>query len=342
MDELIEIVSGEKTMNEQSKVTVSRREFMGGAAALAASTMMSRYALAGPGGGKAKKPNSKFNGVQIGAITYSFRSMPSTAEDLLKYLVECGISSVELMGEPAEQFAGVPSGARGGPRGGRGQMNEEQKKAQQQGREEQLKWRLSAPMDKYKALRKMYNDAGVNIHIVKFGSIGDAGMTDGEIEYYFNAAKALGAKGITRELSEEAAKRLAPFADKHKIMIGFHNHTKITPTTYDGPILSYGKYLGINFDIGHYLAGTSESPIPLIQKHHDRILSLHLKDRKTNNGANLPFGQGDTPVAQILQLMRKEKWTFPADIELEYQIPEGSDAVAEVKKCVAFCKQALA
>jgi sugar phosphate isomerase/epimerase len=303
--------------------------------------MMSRYALAGPGGEKAGKPNSKFNGVQIGAITYSFRGMPSTAEDLLKYLVQCGLSSVELMGEPAEQFAGVPAGGRGGPRGGRGQPTEEQKKAQQQGREEQLKWRLSAPMDKYKALRKLYNDAGVNIYIVKFGSIGDAGMTDGEIDYYFNAAKALGAKGITRELSEEAAQRLGPFADKHKIMIGFHNHTKITPTTYDGTILSYGKYLGINFDVGHYLAGTSESPIPIIQKHHDRILSLHLKDRKTNNGPNVPFGQGDTPVAQILQLMRKEKWTFPADIELEYPVPEGSDAVAEVTKCVAYCRQAL-
>ncbi len=337
-------------MNEQGKVTVSRREFMGGAAALAASAIMSQYAVAGPGGGKASKPatrtagkpNSKFNGVQIGAITYSFRSMPSTAEDLLKYIVQCGISSVELMGEPAEEYAGVPSGGRGGPRGGRGQMTDEQRNAQRQRQEEQLKWRLSAPMDKYKALRKLYNDAGVNIHIVKFGNIGNPGMTDGEIDYYFNVAKALGAKGITRELSEEAAKKLGPFADKHKIMIGFHNHTNITPTTYDGSILSYGKYLGINFDIGHFVAGTSESPIPLIQKHHDRILSLHLKDRKVNNGANLPFGQGDTPVAQVLQLMRKEKWTFPADIELEYKVPEGSDSVAEVTKCVQFCKEALA
>jgi len=334
-------------MNEQNKIRVSRREFMGGAVAVAASSIMPGYAFAGGGKGAGKpasrlagKPNSKFNGVQIGAITYSFRSMPSTAEDLLKYLVQCGLSSVELMGEPAEQFAGVPAG--GGRGRARGPASEEQKKTQQQGREEQLKWRLSAPMDKYRALRKMYNDAGVNIHVVKFGSIGDAGMTDGEIEYYFNAAKALGAKGITRELSEEAAKRLGPIADKHKIMIGFHNHTKITPTTYDGPILSYGKYLGLNFDVGHYLAGTSESPIPIIQKHHDRILSLHLKDRKTNNGANLPFGQGDTPVPAILQLMKKEKWTFPADIELEYQIPEGSDAVAEVTKCVQFCKEALA
>ena len=330
-------------MKEQSKVTISRRGFMGGAAAIAASTIMSRYALGSSGAPGAGKPNSNFNGVQIGAITYSFRSMPGTAEDILKYLVRCGLSSVELMGEPAEQFAGAPSGGGRGPRrGGRGQMTDEQRQARQKAQEEQLKWRLSVSMDKYKALRKMYNDAGVNIHIVKFGSIGNSNMTDEEIDYYFNVAKALGARGITRELSEEAARRLGPIAEKHKIMIGFHNHTQLTSTTYDGPILSYGKYLGINFDVGHFVAGTSESPIPLILKHHDRILSLHLKDRKVNNGPNMPFGEGDTPVALILQLMKRERWKFPADIELEYRVPEGSDAVAEVARCVQFCRESLA
>lgn len=329
-------------MKEQSKVTISRRVFMGGAAAIAASTIMSRYALGSSGAPGASKPNSNFNGVQIGAITYSFRGMPGTAEDLLKYLVRCGLSSVELMGEPAEQFAGAPRGPGRGRRRGRGQMTEEQRQARQKAQEEQLKWRLSVSMDKYKALRKLYKDAGVNIHIVKFGSIGNSNMTDEEINYYFNVAKALGAKGITRELSEEAARRLGPIADEHKIMIGFHNHTQLTSTTYDGPILSYGKYLGINFDVGHFVAGTSESPIPLILKHHDRILSLHLKDRKVNNGPNMPFGEGDTPVALILQLMKRKRWKFPADIELEYKVPEGSDAVAEVTKCVQFCRESLA
>ncbi len=172
--------------------------------------------------------------------------------------------------------------------------------------------------------------------------IGDRNMTDGEIDYYFNVAKALGAKGITRELSEDAAQRLGPIADQHKIMIGFHNHTQMTPTTYDGPILSHGKHLGINFDIGHYVAGTNRSPIPIIEKFHDRILSLHLKDRKINNGPNMPFGQGDTPVALVLQLLKRNQSTFPADIELEYPIPESSDAVAETTQCVQFCRQALA
>jgi sugar phosphate isomerase/epimerase len=306
---------------KNQKNTLSRRSFIGAAAALAASSAIPKFSLAAG----AAKPNSKFNGAQIGVITYSYRSMPGTAEDLLKYLIKCGISSIELMGGPVEQFAGAPSGGRRG-----------------RGEKSLLDWRVSAPMDKFKALRKMYNNAGVNIHIVKFGNIGNPGMSDTEIDYYFKVAKALGAKGITRELSEGAAKRLGPIADKHKIMIGFHNHTQLKPTTYDGSILSYGQYLGVNLDIGHYVAGTNYSPIPLIVKYHKRILSLHLKDRKVNNGPNMPFGQGDTPVALVLQYMKRSKLTFPADIELEYKIPQGSDAVTEVTKCVKFCKQALA
>jgi len=318
---------------------MSRRELLGGAAAVAALAMAPGAMLKGVAGQTAGKPDSKFGGVQIGTITYSYRGLPGTAEDILKYVVQSGISSIELMGEPVEQFAGVPALARGGRRG---EMSEEQRKAVEKSRKEQLQWRLSVSMEKYQALRKLYNDAGVEIHIVKFGNIGDAGMTDGEIDYYFKVAKALGARGITRELSEDAAKRRGPIADKHEIMIGFHNHTQMTPQTYEGPILSYGKYLGINFDIGHYVAGTNRSPIPIIEKYHDRILSLHLKDRKVNNGANMPFGQGDTPVALVLQLLKREKWTFPADIELEYPVPQDSDPVAETAKCVQFCKQALA
>ncbi len=298
---------------QESYATLSRRSFLGGTAALAASSLVPGRLFASPDA----KPDSVFGGVQIGVITYSYRSLPGSAENLLDYITKCGISSVELMGGPAEQFA-------------RTYMNSEQ------GRDS------SDPMAGFKALRKLYNDAGVNIHIVKFGNIGDGGMPDEQIDYYFEVAKALGARGITREISEDAAKRLGPIADRHEIVIGFHNHTQINQTTYDGPILSYGKYLGINLDIGHYVAGTSEPSLPQIEKHKDRILSLHVKDRKKNNGPNTPFGEGDTDIVAVLQYMKDHKLTFPADIELEYSIPQGSDAVQEVTKCVEYCRAALA
>jgi sugar phosphate isomerase/epimerase len=301
---------------QESNTTVSRRTFLAGTAALAASSMIPDRSSAA----SAFRPDSKFGGVQIGVITYSYRSLPGSAENLLDYITQCGISSVELMGGPAEQFAQAATDGAG--------------KSLQD-------WRLSASMEGFQALRKMYNDAGVNIHIVKFGDIGNPGMPDEQIEYYFKVAKALGANGITREISEAAAERLGPIADRHEIMIGFHNHTQITPTLYDGPILSHGKFLGINLDIGHYVAGTNQPSLPQVEKHRERILSLHLKDRKKDNGPNTPFGEGDTDLVEVLQYMKEHQLTFPADIELEYRIPEGSDAVQEVKRCVEYCRDAL-
>jgi len=325
---------------------VTRRELIGTmTAASAAAAWAPGYGFGAPvPRAPVGRPDSNFGGVQIGAITYSFRSMPSTAEDLLNYLTECGLSSVELMGEPAEQFAGAPSFER--PRMTPGQRPTEAQRAEMLARRktfavELRKWRLSAPMDKFKELRKMYADAGVKIYIIKFSDLNES-MPDDEIEYCFTVAKVLGARGITTELSEEKARRLGPFADRHQIMVGLHNHTQVNSESWEKPF-TYGKYLAMNFDIGHFVAGTNESPIPLIQKYgRDRILSLHLKDRKVNDGANLPFGQGDTPVALVLQLIKREKYPFEADIELEYAIPEGSNAVAEVKKCVGFCKIASA
>lgn len=338
-------------MKEPNRNTshMTRRDFVGYTAAMAATPLVPRSALDRKNfvfGRQGAKPNSKFNGVQIGTITYSFREMPSTADDILNYVVDCGISSIELMGEPAEQFAGAPVLERPPfPRPGE-QISEEQRAQFQAARRAQAEatreWRSTAAMTPFETLRKKYNDAGVEIHIVKFGDIGPD-MSSDELNYCFNVAKTLGARGITTELSEEKAVFLAPIAAEHEIMIGFHNHTQVDPSSWDGP-LSHGKYLAMNFDFGHYVAGTNMSPIPIIEKYGDqgRILNLHVKDRKINFGPNMPFGEGDTPLALILQLMKRKGYTFPADIELEYEVPEGSDPVTEVKRCVEFCKTALA
>jgi sugar phosphate isomerase/epimerase len=170
-------------------------------------------------------------------------------------------------------------------------------------------------------------------------------MTDEELAYFFNTAEALGAHQITTELPTDTAltQRVGDYAAKRKIWMGYHNHTQVNFNSWD-TALAQSKYNGINFDVGHYAAAVSESPIPFIQKYHDRITCLHLKDRKfkTNGGQNMVWGQGDTPLKEILVLMKKEKYRFPAGIELEYRIPDGSTTMAEIAKCLEFCKEALA
>jgi sugar phosphate isomerase/epimerase len=315
----------------------------------------------------AAKPNSNFDGVQVGVITYSYRSMPGAndAKELLKYIVDSGCSGIEMMAPAAEIYAGAPLPSGRGPAGGgqgrgpgapgaaqgrgqggggRAQATPEQQASARERAEALKKWRTSASMDKYKELRKMYNDAGVHIYAFKLEP--QPQMSDEELDYIFTVGSTLGANHVTLELPRDNSaftKRIGNFAAKKHMLVAYHAHTQATMTAWD-EVLEQSKGNAINLACGHFVAGTDESPIPLIQKRHDRIASMHLKDRKkkSDGAANLPWGQGETPIKEILQLMRKEKYKFPASIELEYQIPEGSDAVVEVSKCVQFCKAALA
>ena len=269
----------------------------------------------------AQKPDSNFGGVQIGAITYTYRSMPDQSlEANLNYIVQSGISSVELMGNVVEQYAGAPHN-----------------------RDEVAQWRKTVSMDKFKEVEKMFRDRGVSIHILR---LGDARWSDEEIDYAFNACKAVGAKGICMEISDEAAQRMAPFADKHNLYVILHNHGQPGDPNFSfDRALAFGPKLMLNFDAGHYFGATGQNPCDLIRRLKDRIFSLHIKDKTgpyaNPKDANQPFGQGQTPVREILQLIQKEKWPIYCDIELEYEIPEGSDAVKETIKCVEFCRRAL-
>jgi sugar phosphate isomerase/epimerase len=386
---------------------LKRREFSKLALAAAAAPLGELFAA---------KPNSIFNGVVIGTITYSFRSeVPGSneAEPLLKMVVDSGISHIELMPPAAEAYAGSPAvanrgsggGARGGSGGGRGGagggggrgpqitsiapgeslpvcavpsaadaaaggggsargggrggsgrggggggrngggQTPEQMAATQAANDELKKWRTSVSMDKFKAFGKMYNDAGVNIYCHKLSPAANA--SDAEFDYYFNIAKAMGATQISLEQgpANDHTQKLGDFAVKHGMMTAYHAHLQATITAWDD-LIAQSKGNGVNLDAGHYVAGGGGNPIDAITKYANmgRMCSLHLKDRTTpaHCELNLPWGQGETPIAEILQTIRKNKWKFPATIELEYQIPAGSDAVLEVKKCVEFCRKALA
>ena len=344
------------------------------------------------------RPNSKIEGVQIGTITYSYRSMPDqSAEATLRYIVDSGISAVELMGGPIESYAGIPTapggrgggraGGPGGPGGGRGErgavpaelppgarkgawkgvecvipapggraggqaggggrgrgeMTAEQQAAQQEQTAKVKAWRTSVSMDPFKKLRQMYNDAGVTIYATKMLS---TNMSDEELEYVFNVAEALGATHTTLELptDDAALKRIGDFAMKKKIYAAYHTHAQGSMTAFD-KAFALSKGNKANVDFGHWVAAgnVGGTPMQFLEKYHDRIGSFHLKDRTTPEhcALNIPWGTGETPIKEILQLVKKNKWDIPATVELEYDVPERSDAVKEVKKCVDYCRAAL-
>ena len=334
-------------------MSVTRREFAKLAMATVPASLMAERSLARVQ--VAQRPSSSINGVQIGVITYSYRAMPAQGADaVLRYVLESGINAVELMGNSIEAYAGAPAmprtpGGQGGPAGaaapggpgGRRQPTPEEVAAREKYAVELKAWRLSQSMDKFKALRKMYEEAGVTIYATKMLA---PSMSDDEFKYVFDVAEVLGATHTTLELPTDSAalKRIGDYAMKRKIYAAYHTHLQGTLTAFD-EAFAVSKGNMANVDFGHYVAAGSGDPVIFLEKFHDRISSFHLKDRKSkeNGGANVAWGQGDTPIGRILQSAQKHRYKMPATIEMEYDVPEGSTPVAEVRKCVEFCRRSL-
>jgi sugar phosphate isomerase/epimerase len=273
--------------------------------------------------------------------------MSGGADDVLKYLIELGLSTVELRSQPIEAAMGAPVApspfARGIPR--RGPRTPEQEAAARTAAEALEKWRLAASMDRFRDFRRKWNDAGVEIEIVKFDAVDR--MNDEVVDYAFALARAIGARAISCEIPVSRTKWLGEIAARHNVRVGYHGHGEVkNPEAFAAPeswerSMLYSRYNCINLDIGHFTAGNNTSPIPFIRKHADRITHIHLKDRKLNDGPNMPWGAGDTPIREVLQLMKREKYPFQATIEFEYQVPAGSTLMQELAKCVAFCRDSL-
>jgi sugar phosphate isomerase/epimerase len=341
----------------------SRRRFLGNSAALAAASIIPlNYAFANPSEIKSgKKLDSNFGGVSIGTITYSWRSMPGGLENIVKYCKECGISSIELMSGDLETFLGAPEnpmtaifksmapppppkpGEKPAPRK-RPEFTDEQKAQIEKYNQQMKAFRVDVDMTKVAAAKKLLDDAGIKAHIVKFSP---SRWSDEEIEYAFKVAKAMGAKGVSEEISEEAAKKLAPFAEKHGMYVVFHQHMQFAEMeefSYD-PFIAISPSIRFNFDTGHYWGSTGIHPNGILKKYHERIFSIHIKD-KTGPDAEVPntnqvWGQGQMPLEEVLLLIKKEKWPIYCDIELEYDIKPWSNAVQEVKTCVNYARQIL-
>ncbi|MEJ7618456.1 MAG: sugar phosphate isomerase/epimerase [Pyrinomonadaceae bacterium] len=267
-----------------------------------------------------RKVNSKFSGVQIGAQSYSFRDRP--LDEMITAMKQTGLGSCELW---------------------QGHLEPRSTREARIPREDVRKWRMETPLSFFQDVRKKFNRAGIDLYAYNYSFRDD--FTDEEIDRGFQMAKALGVRAITASSTVNVAKRIDKYASKYKIPVGMHNHANLkdpneyaTPESFAKAMEGASPYIQINLDIGHYTAANFD-PLEYLKQHHQHIVTIHLKDRKRDHGANLPFGEGDTPIKQALGLMRDNRWRFPANIEYEYK---GADAVVEVKKCLDYCKQALA
>jgi sugar phosphate isomerase/epimerase len=286
-------------------------------------------------------PESTIGGVKVGAISYCFRSIPRPAtgdyiDTIIDAFKQVGLSICELESARVEPPPGIAGGGRVPAT-----ITPEYTKL----REEIRHWRLTTPMDRFKEIRNKFGNAGIALmgYVMTFSE----DFTDEEIDRTFVAAKTLGVKIIgTNQTRVPMGKRLAPFADKYDVELGWHNHAMVDDPNEVASVDSFknlfsmSKRFKANLDIGHFVAGNND-PVAFVRTYgKDRITHVHLKDRKRNNGPNQPWGQGETPISDVLRLIQKEKYPIYAIVEYEYM--SQAPAVDEMKKCIAFIRDALA
>ena len=300
--------------------TMTRREF--GALALGA-LALPRLAAA-----------QTVGGVRLGVQTYSFRELARTpggdqTAAIIDAMRACGLTDCELWSPQIEPAAA----------GGRGRTPEQAREA----REALRTWRVSTPLDHFRGVKDAFAKAGASIYAYNYSFGND--FTDEEINGGFEHARALGAEIITASTNLTVAKRVAPFAEKHRMAVAVHNHSNTkdpnefaTPESF-AAAMAMSKYFKVNLDIGHFTAANYD-PIAYLREHHNDITNLHLKDRKRDQGDNTPWGTGDTKIREVLALLKREEWPIRAYIEYEYRGTAG--AVEEVKKCFDYAKAALA
>jgi sugar phosphate isomerase/epimerase len=279
------------------------------------------------------------NGVVFGVETFSFHDLPPAGDPqliptIVKNLQTLDIAECEIMSGHVEPFASVMTGwwvqSRRSPDFARL-------------REEARQWRLTVPMTYYRDIRRRFEDAGLRIYLynVNFNET----FTDAERDRTFEAARELGAEGFSSSTVLSEARRLVPFAQKHKMFVAMHNHNNLvdpdqfaTPSSFE-TALAMSPLFYVTLDIGHFTAGNNDA-VAFIRQHHGRIINIHVRDRKRNNGPNRPFGQGDTPIADALRLIRDNRYSIRCYLEYEY----GSfrPSVDEVRNCFDYCKRLLA
>lgn len=253
---------------------------------------------------KPSTDSSNFGGVQIGCMTYSFRDRP--LGEALRNIAQIGFSSIELYSGHLDPLKATDK--------------------------EIVSW------------RNRFAAAGVRItsYYVDFAEA----QSDDEVNRNFEAGRMLGVNILSSTVPKRLLPRLDRFCQKFRMSLGLHNevYPKPEPGQFERPedfltaLHHSSPWINLTLDVGHYYAAGYD-PVEFIRQHHDRVVSVHLKDEERDaRHTDLPFGEGTTPLVAIVKTLQQVRFKHAANIE--WEVPH-SDPVKGVGDALTYLKRAL-
>jgi sugar phosphate isomerase/epimerase len=267
-------------------------------------------------------------GVKIGCSTYTFS--PAHLADAVRAIADAGFTSSELHPSQIEPgFVMQPVFPTQAPKFA-------QQSERNFARASLRQWRLGVPLEYFAAAGQRFRDAGIKL--VAYNANTGEDLSDAEIDRLFEMTRALGTDLITAVGPVRTLRRFDPFARSHKLRVAFHNEEEIPNVpAFEAAVEGMSDYIGFNLDIGHFTSTGGDS-LAMLKKHGGRIWDIHLKDQKKNLGPVVPFGEGDSPIAETLRWIRGTRFAGPINIEQE---APGWDREAIAKQALEFCREVL-
>ena len=262
----------------------------------------------------------------LGVQTCSFRGLKRAAgidpiDTLAETVAACGVRHCELFAPQIEaQFGSAHAG-----------HHTMSAMSPQMMRRELRKWRLRVPDSYFRAIASRFARAGVAISAYNYSP--NASFSDEEIDRGFEMAKALGAPLITASTTLEVAKRIAPFAERHRTVVALQGGAAAD----DRAALGVSRYFKITLDVAAVAAANVDA-VAYVREHHRDIATLRLNDRRNRAGEDLPSPRGEAPVRELLRLVKHESWPIRGYLEYEDGDPAGT--IAEVKRYLAYARDA--
>ena len=285
-------------------------------------------------------------GVSLGLQTFTFHQVHvgglAAVDTMIAAMHTLGVNLCELWSPQIEPFP-LPYGYWGKFAPGSAPPEKPSAEAVAQQREALRAWRVNPPAGQLETIRKKFRDGGVRVFAYNYSF--QPTMTDAEIDAGFNHAKVLGLDLITASSKVSMAKRVVPFAAKHNMRVAFHGHASKDPDEVSSPdsfaaVLAMSPLYRVNLDVAHF-ASAGYDAVSYLQANHEKITNLHVHDRKINDGASVPFGEGVAPSREVLLMVRDKGWKIPVFYELEYVGGDGRDVVAETARELAYERKVL-
>jgi hypothetical protein len=197
-------------------------------------------------------------------------------------------------------------------------------------------WRVRTNAGFFEDVRRKLGAAAIAVHACALTY--DEVCSDDEMDATFRQVKTLGASIVSSPMTMAMAKRVAPFAERHRVTVAIHNQVD---GNADGAIatpeidaaLALSSAFALKLDIGNLTASNADASA-VLRRYQPRVSHVLIKDRLRNRGTSQHFGEGDTPIGAVLEALRTSSRSIPAFVEYDYLGLRSP--VDEVNACLKF------